>query len=225
MQDDMTERYEPGEAQPTLSETTQQQESFLIAYGHAALVWAQVESTLCIYFRLITRMDSTMARRVFYSATGFRSRTRMLKAAIGCPTTNFSSPIEGDFVRKAIRVAESYCEVRNRIAHDQIVCYGIPGHPQSGQHVLVDGKYDRYLGDENPMTLAQLDTFHSNVSNLFLLLQLFVQREQNEGSVELAEQYLQMLQKLPNPPLDQKLNHSDAILLQSWTPTPFRILN
>lgn len=185
------------------------------------MVWGQVESALCRIFGSITGMNSTLSRRVFYSARSFTGRTDMLKEAINCPTIQFSKDDE-HLLKEAIKIARQYSSVRNVIAHDIIAYFGFDGHEFSRQWVLVDGKYDRYLGGENVVTLEQLDNFHFNVSQYFLILTSFLGRTATNYE-EVGEQCLSLLRKLPKKPLESKLSQIDADHLLAIAPTDFHL--
>jgi hypothetical protein len=203
-------------------EQTRQQHELFVLLGKTSITWQQLESSLCGVFTAISRMDRTLARRIFYSARSFQGRTDMLKAAVSCPTVQFSDPTEGEFVKKCIERAGQYASVRNIIAHDSIVFFAFDGHEHSGKHVIIDGKYDRFLGGEDALTVEQLSRFHQNVSHLFLLLQLFLQRQPATNS-QRGKQLLSLLHKLPKAPRVSTLGAADAALLLSLVPDPFQI--
>lgn len=183
--------------------------------GRAATTWATVESSLATFFTRLTRMESTLARRVFYSARSFQGRIDMLQSVLACPTVRFAIPEERDYISLALKRATGYVFVRNAIAHDLVFFFGFDGHEHSYKHVIVEGKYDRYLGGENALTIEHILKFHKNISHLVMLNTLFLQ---GKGDQELLAQYHAMLARLPKTPCDSTMSPSDEALLLSLLP-------
>jgi hypothetical protein len=131
----------------------------------------------------------------------------MLRAALSCPTVRFENPQEEKFVRRCVKLGDNYSSVRNIIAHDMPLYLKGLDHEFKDQYVYMDGKYDRFLGGENAMPVAQLACFHQNLSHLYILMAKVLFCKCDAGTIELYTKYLE---KLPADPRLKMLGAADA---------------
>lgn len=170
---------------------------FTLSMGQTAMLWAELENCLCVIFSHICRMDKTLARRVFYSARSFQGRLDMLKASVDCPTTSLHVTDEA-IIKQILKVCRMWVGYRNAIAHDRILFLEVEGHSMSGKHVIIDGKFDRFLDtEEKPIDLVQMENIRTNFSDFVILCHLFLTSSEavpGEGK----QVYLSLLQALPS---------------------------
>lgn len=103
------------------SELSEKDKSFL-AFGKAMAAWASLESGFYAWFEHVTMLDTRIATPLYYSASNFKSRLDMLRAAMQ------SFQIEDEelkFIKEAIKRAIDYSGFRNKLAHGEFTLEGL----------------------------------------------------------------------------------------------------
>jgi hypothetical protein len=122
-------------------------ETFHHQIGKTLEGWSFVESALCTVFIRVTQMHPPMARKIFYSGSGFASRAKMLRVAIGC--VNIKEDGLSDFFLACIAKAETYANTRNEIAHGDILLIQAAESIYSNQYIIIQGK-EFWKADPDP---------------------------------------------------------------------------
>jgi hypothetical protein len=133
--------------------------------GQCVASWSFVESSLCTYFTRLTQMHPVTARRIFYSATGFDARAKMLIAAIGSVKTE---PDISAFLNKIVGKARNYAGSRNAIMHGDVMFVGFEGSKHYGQYIILQGRQHWHADppDSDVITLENLNMAAENFGRL-----------------------------------------------------------
>jgi hypothetical protein len=133
-------------------------DSAFLAFGKAMAAWARLEAGFYGWFEHITLLDLKQAKPLYYSATNFKSRTDLLRAAI--VGTRLESA-EQDFIEEAVKVAVQYNSFRNKLAHGEFTLEGL----------IIESKHaDRAKAKEKAIGLPQLAVYTDRFNILANLL-------------------------------------------------------
>jgi hypothetical protein len=139
------------------SELSEKDKSFL-AFGRAMAAWASLESGLYAWFEHVTLLDTRKATPLYYSATNFKSRLDLLRAAMQ------SFQIEDDelkFLTAAIKRAVEYNGFRNKLAHGEFTFEGL----------IIESKHpDRKIARDTAIDRSGLDIAAQNFRALAELM-------------------------------------------------------
>jgi hypothetical protein len=90
--------------------------------------WARIEVGFYTWFEPITPFDMRQAKPIYYSATSFKSRLDLLRAALDGIQLDRK---EETFIRAAMAVVIGYNSFRNKLAHGEFTFDGL----------LIEGKH------------------------------------------------------------------------------------
>jgi len=142
----------------------------LLAFGKAMAAWARIEIGFYTWFEHIGAFDLRQAKPIYYSATNFKSRMDLIRAAMEGVTLEHD---EDEFIRAAMKVAVSYNSFRNKLAHGEFTFDGL----------LVEGKHvDRRKARAEAISAAELQAF-ANLANEFSTI-LYAARDVALGFTE-----------------------------------------
>ncbi|WJR74929.1 hypothetical protein [Bradyrhizobium sp. NP1] len=132
-----------GDGPLTLSNT----DRTLLAFGRAMAAWARIEVGFYAWFEHITVFDMRQAKPIYYSATNFKSRLDLLRAALDGVRTDHD---EEAFIKAAMDVVIKYNSFRNKLAHGEFTFDGL----------LIEGKHvDRQRARAEAISVDQLQRF------------------------------------------------------------------
>ncbi|WP_315742396.1 hypothetical protein [Bradyrhizobium sp. SZCCHNR1075] len=119
----------------------------LLAFGRAMAAWARIEVGFYTWFEHITAFDMRQAKPIYYSATNFKSRLDLLRAAIEGVQLDRA---EETFIKAAMDVVIRYNSFRNKLAHGEFTFDGL----------LIEGKHvDRRQARAEAISAEQLQRF------------------------------------------------------------------
>jgi hypothetical protein len=100
-----------------------QRDDVLLAFGKAMMAWSSLEGLISDWFTILTGMDRTIARQIFYAGRSFNARIDIFAAALprGGPPT-----LRTIYLREAIKKSKQYASFRNMIAHGDAGVIPIP---------------------------------------------------------------------------------------------------
>ena len=182
--------------------------------------WSYIESCLCSLFIKVTQMYPPMGRKVFYSATGFRARTKMLRVAI--ESVNLAEDGMRDFWTTAIDKADKYAGFRNLVVHGDIVFVDFPKSKHYKTHIILQGK-QFWKADPEPddiITYNQLTVADDNYRRLASCMMFVLGRDPKtiaEGPKECRE----LVARLPSQPHASQLSPSDLARFSLLKSVPF----
>jgi hypothetical protein len=147
----------------------------LLAFGKAMAAWARIEIGFYIWFEHIGAFDTRQARPIYYSATNFKSRMDLIRAAMEGVKLDRE---EEEFINAAIKVAIRYNSFRNKLAHGEFTFDGL----------LVEGKHvDRRKARAEAISANQLQAF-AKLANEFSMI-LYTARDVALGVAEHDQEY------------------------------------
>ena len=100
---------------------TKRDQAFL-AFGKAMAAWAGIEAGLYGWFEHLTGLDLHQAKPIYYSATNFKSRLDLIRAAIAGVQAEKG---EIDFIEEAMKLAQPCNSFRNKLAHGEFTIDGL----------------------------------------------------------------------------------------------------
>jgi hypothetical protein len=114
--------------------------------------WARIEVGFYTWFEPITPFDMRQAKPIYYSATSFKSRLDLLRAALDGIQLDRN---EETFIRAAMAVVIGYNSFRNKLAHGEFTFDGL----------LIEGKHvDRRRARAEAISAEQLQRFGAHRS-------------------------------------------------------------
>jgi hypothetical protein len=126
----------------------------LLAFGKAMAAWARIEIGFYTWFEHIGAFDLRQAKPIYYSATNFKSRMDLIRAAMAGVTLEDD---EDQFINAAIKAAVRYNSFRNKLAHGEFTFDGL----------LVEGKHvDTRKARAEAISAPELLAF-ANLANEF----------------------------------------------------------
>jgi hypothetical protein len=156
----------------------------LLAFGKAMAAWARIEIGFYIWFEHIGAFDTRQARPIYYSATNFKSRMDLIRAAMDGVTLDRE---EEEFINAAIKVAIGYNSFRNKLAHGEFTFDGL----------LVEGKHvDRRKARAEAISATQLQAF-AKLANEFSTI-LYTARDVALGVAEDDEEHITLARCIEN---------------------------
>jgi hypothetical protein len=164
----------------------------LLAFGHAMAAWARIEVGFYTWFEHITAFDLHQAKPIYYSATSFKSRMDLIRAAMVGVTLERG---EGAFINAAISLAIGYNSFRNKLAHGEFTFDGL----------LVEGKHvDRKRARAEAISEKELLRFANLADDFAELLNRSRDvalgfDDEDEPSITL-EQFTDRVKALPRSP-------------------------
>ena len=182
--------------------------------------WSYIESALCSLFIKVTQMYPPMARSVFYSAAGFRARTKMLRVAL--ESVNLTDEGMLDFWTSAIHKADKYSAFRNLVVHGDVVFVDFPESKHHKRHIILQGK-QFWKADPDPkdvITYDQLMIADENIRRLGACMMFVLGRDAQKASTGLKE-CRDLITLLPNPPDSRQMDPIDLARFSSLTTVPF----
>jgi hypothetical protein len=119
----------------------------LLAFGRAMAAWARIEVGFYSWFEHITAFDMRQAKPIYYSATNFKSRLDLIRAAMDGVRLE---PDEEMFIKAAMDVVIRYNSFRNKLAHGEFTFDGL----------LIESKHvDRKRARAEAISAEQLQRF------------------------------------------------------------------
>jgi hypothetical protein len=119
----------------------------LLAFGRAMAAWARIEVGFYTWFEHITAFDMRQAKPIYYSATNFKSRLDLLRAAMDGVRLERAEEM---FIKAAMDVVIRYNSFRNKLAHGEFTFDGL----------LIEGKHvDRRRARAEAISAEQLQRF------------------------------------------------------------------
>ena len=94
----------------------------IFLFGKAMVAWARLESGFYGWFEHATLLDMRQAKPLYYSATNFKARLDLLRAAISGTKLEAA---EQEFIKAAIKLSIEYNTVRNKLAHGEMTIDGL----------------------------------------------------------------------------------------------------
>ncbi|MFT4279494.1 MAG: hypothetical protein QM576_24365 [Rhodopseudomonas sp.] len=130
----------------------------LLAFGKAMAAWARIEVGFYCWFEHIGGFDLRQAKPIYYSATNFKSRMDLIRAAMAGVTLEED---EETFIRRAMKLAETYNSFRNKLAHGEFTFDGL----------LVEGKHvDPRAARAAAISIDELFAFANSANDFSLIL-------------------------------------------------------
>src|SRR5258708_31729701 len=127
-----------------------ERDNAFLSFGKAMAAWPLLESALYVWFEHATLLDMKQAKPIYYSATNFKSRLDLLRAAI---RSNAMELDELEFIKSAIKLAIDYNSFRNKLAHGEFTVEGL----------IIESKHiDRKLAKESAVKRKDLDVASTN---------------------------------------------------------------
>ena len=125
-----------------------------LAFGRAMAAWARLERGFYSWFERITGLESAQARPLYFSATGFNARVKLIRAAlegVELPSN------EEAFIKAAMKLANGYNPFRNKLAHGEFTFDGL----------IVEGKYaDRKRARDEAVSGTLMEKFAKIVDEI-----------------------------------------------------------
>ncbi|MBR0768477.1 hypothetical protein JQ590_09540 [Bradyrhizobium diazoefficiens] len=125
---------------------TKQDQAFL-AFGKAMAAWARIEMGFYGWFEHVTGLDLRQAKPIYYSATSFKSRLDLIRAAMDGVIVDETEVI---FLQEAFKLAQRCNSFRNKLAHGE---FTIDGLVIQGKHV------DRTIARAEAISLDHLAAY------------------------------------------------------------------
>lgn len=182
--------------------------------------WSYVESSLCSLFIKVTQMYPPMGRKVFYSATGFRARTKMLRLAL--ESVNLIDEGMLDFWTTAIAKADKYSVFRNLVVHGDVVFVNFPESKHHKRYIILQGK-QFWKADPDPkdvITYDQLAIADENIRRLGSCMMFVLGRDAQTTSTG-PKECRELIALLPSPPDSCQMDPTDIARFSPLTSVPF----
>jgi hypothetical protein len=157
-----TRRLRPSSGELTIEELLslrlRDSDKALLAFGKAMAAWARIEIGFYGWFEHIGDFDLRQAKPIYYSATNFKSRMDLIRAAMDGVTLEID---EEKFIKAAMAVAIKYNSFRNKLAHGEFTFDGL----------LVEGKHvDRRKARAEAITAEELQAFAGSANEFSAIL-------------------------------------------------------
>jgi hypothetical protein len=187
----------------TLEQQREANEAFKLRIGRAVAMWSYVESGLCVWFQKLTQMHPVVARRIFYSVSGFDPRKRMLKAALGAVHTDLT-----DYLTAIINKAGAYSSTRNMFVHGDVLFVAADISPFFGQTIILQGRqaWTADTPDSEVLTSDQMEITEENFGRLAAIVHYGLGWDGFTKPSPL--EFLELIQELPNPAHKNRLAKS-----------------
>jgi hypothetical protein len=185
-------------------------DEFHLEIGRCSSRWAIIESGIFQWFERITKMPPGMARRIFYSMSGFDGRRRMFQSAIG----TVPSDLMTEYLKLLCSKAGNYSGSRNKMAHGDVLFIEFPGSKHYSTHIILEGG-TTWIADPPDEMVLTLDNLRMMTENFKFLAGFIVDSLNWRGDMAvMPSRWTELVRLLPNPAHTQKLDPTNAARIQ-----------
>lgn len=170
--------------------------ALFLAMGKAIGTWAAVERSLAEIFQHLTGLDYLTARALFYAASSFDSKLRLVKAAV---LASKAGGAQKKYLSQVLNITSGYSSARNKIVHR------VPITIVSGREygALTEGGGNAPLKEmvEDALTASKIDHAEENFHRLSWLLRQGIHPAVLAAPAQNFPKLLKLAQQLPSEPL------------------------